>query len=379
MKWMAWIGVIVVIVGVLISILGMFLGWLGVFIGILLIFIRSTTVPEGTAKVITRFGGEVKVFIQWVGYTLDQKGNVVPVTGLAKKPWYGGLRVWIGTPWDKEHEYDLRWHSVEEIQGKRVPVFREKITNNVNLRPDRYWRKSTKLETADGQFPDVEWLVGLRSINPGKTIFKSPHNWIENALTELEPTLRAYGRTKTLEGLLDLTREQIWKDIGNDRAIQVVLKTEWGIQIDEQEIGIFDANLPPEDQAALAAEKREDLIAKAKIAVETREREAEKIELQHVRDRAQEIRDGVGLSPKDAIEVVQTERGKVVKQIIEYKGLEGVRGLPLINIGGEIPIGRGPREERERPREEKERKPRRRKFPTKEEVEETLRKTYEKK
>jgi hypothetical protein len=41
----------------------------------------------------------------------------------------------------------------------------------------------------------------------------------------------------------------------------------------------------------------------------------------------------------------------VTKHIIEYKGLEGVRGLPLITIGGER-MPRGPREKR-LPREEK--------------------------
>lgn len=373
---MVWIGVIAVIVGILTSILGMHLGWLCILIGILPMFIRFTTVAEGTAKVITRFGGEVKVFIQWVGNELDPgTGNVTSVLGIAKKPWYGGLRVWIGTPFDKEHEYKLRWHSIEEIQGKRVPVFHEKITDNVDLRPDRYWRKSIKLETADGQFPDVEWLVGLRSINPGKTIFKSPHNWVENALTELEPTLRAYGRTKTLEKFLDLEREQIWEDIGDDRAIQIVLKEEWGIQIDEKEIGIFDVKLPPEDQAALVAEKREELKTKAKIAIEKGEREAETIELRHVTKQAKHMADTLKVSPEDALEAVQIERGKVTKQIIQYKGLRGVRGLPLISIGGErMPRGKG--------EGQREKAPKRKSSSTKEEVDskfrEALKKHYQK-
>ena len=346
--WMQWLNIIEVLTAI---ILGIFFGWAWLAL-IFLIFVRATTVAEGTSKIIMRFGGEVKVFIQWVGNILNQEGNVESVTGPAKKPRYGGLRIWIGTPWDKEHEYDLRWHSIEEIQGKRVPAFREKITNNVNLRPDRYWRKSIKAETADGQFPDVEWLIGLRSINPGKTIFKSPHNWIENALTELEPTLRQYVRTKTLKQLLNLTREQIWIDIGNDRAIQIVLKTEWGIQIDDKEIGIFDANLSPEDQAALAKESRENLLGKAKIAREKKERAAERIELRHVRDRAQEIRDGVRLTPKDAMEVVQTERNKVTKEIIEYKGLERAGGLPLIHIGGEEVLPRKSKEKKEKKEKE---------------------------
>jgi hypothetical protein len=203
-----------------------------------------------------------------------------------------------------------------------------------------------RVETKDGMFPDIEWLIGMRCINPEKTIFKSPHNWVENALTQLEPLLRQYIYTKTLEEVLNLKREQIWNDIGNDRAIQQVLRNEWGIQIDPNEIGIFDVGLPSGYQEALARRKQIELETSARIAAETQEREAEKIELQHVRDRAIELRDAVRLSPKDAIEVVQTERGKVMKHIIEYKGLEKFRGLPLITIGGEVPIRRKRREER---------------------------------
>lgn len=55
-----------------------------------------------------------------------------------------------------------------------------------------------------------------------------------------------------------------------------------------------------------------------KIADEERERDAEKVEILHVRDRTKELME-TGLSAKDAIEVVQTERGKVKKDIKEFK------------------------------------------------------------
>jgi len=74
-----------------------------------------------------------------------------------------------------------------------------------------------------------------------------------------------------------------------------------------------------------------------KIAQEQRERAAEKIELKHITARAKEMREELGISSKDAIEVVQTERYKVDKRIVEYKGLKGVKGLPLISVGGEGP------------------------------------------
>jgi regulator of protease activity HflC (stomatin/prohibitin superfamily) len=318
---------------------------IGIIAGILPLFLRFTIVEEGTAKIIMRWGGVVKVFIQWTGYKLTPEGNVEPVTP-ATRPWYGGLRIWLGTPFDKVHRFKLRWHSIEEVEGKRIPVFHEEMKDCVMLRPDRYWIKMVRVETKDGMFPEIEWLIGMRCINPEKTIFKSPHNWVENALTQLEPLLRQYIYTKTIEEVLKLKGEEIWKDIGNDRVIQEVLRNEWGIQIDPNEIAIFNVDLPSEYQEALARQKQTELETKARIAAETQEREAEKIELQHVRDRAKELIEGVKLSPKDAIEVVQTERGKVTKHIIEYKGLENLRGLPLIIIGGTIPPKEQRREER---------------------------------
>jgi len=242
------------------------------------VFCRVALVKEGTAKIITRWDGVVKVFIQWRSYKLTPEGNVEEVKP-AKKSWYGGLRVWFGTPWDKVYKYDLRFHSVEEVEEKRIPKFHElKGIDYVLLRPDRYWRKSSRVETKDGQFPDVEWLIGMRSINPEKTIFKSPSNWVENALSELEPTLRQFVQTKDLKELLNLKREDIWNAIGKDRAIETVLKEEWGVKIDENEIGIFDVSLPSAYQEALAAESKAKMEAKAvqaKAEIEAIARSAE--------------------------------------------------------------------------------------------------------
>ena len=71
-------------------------------------------------------------------------------------------------------------------------------------------------------------------------------------------------------------------------------------------------------------------------AVEKRERDAEKVELTHVKERAKEMQE-LGLTPKDAVEIIQTERGKVAKTITEIKGLEQTGGFPIITIGGKTP------------------------------------------
>jgi hypothetical protein len=64
-------------------------------------------------------------------------------------------------------------------------------------------------------------------------------------------------------------------------------------------------------------------------AIEEKEREAEKIEIDHVRERIQELIK-TGFTPKEARDIVQTERKKVEKKITEIQGidLEGLgRGI----------------------------------------------------
>jgi len=322
------------------------------------VFCRFTKVKEGTGKIITRFDGVVKVFIQWSGWYMDKNGDVV--SGGPQRRWYGGLRVWLGTPWDKTYTYNLRFHSIEEVEGERVPVHHEiKNADYVQLRPDRYWRKSLGVETKDGQFPDIEWLIGMRSINPEKTIFKAPSNWVENALTELEPTMRQYIRTKDLNKLLNLTRKQIWKDKGNDRVIQIVLKNEWGIQIDEQEIGIFNVILPPEYQKALAAESKAKMEAKAvqtKAEIEAIARAAETIGtviemMAKARGKKpEEIQKEIDADPKLKAEFLSLSENLLIRKLgmesgsrvdIGVEGAEGIERLILNSLAAwqRMPMG----------------------------------------
>jgi len=354
---------------------------IGIGIALLRLFLRFTFVQEGTAAIIMRWRGVVKVFIQWTGYELDERGNVVPIgykldekgnlvpTGekipeKPKKPWYGGLRVWIGLPVDKVYEYHLRFHTVEEKERKREPEYRNiPKANYVELRPDRYWRRNTRMETRDGQFPDVEWQIGMRCINPAKTIFKAPHNWVENALNELEPTLRAYVRTKNLTELLDLTREQIWTTIGKNRAIKEVLRKEWGIQIDTKEIGVFDVVPPPGYQEALAAKSRREMEAAARaeeilgtvVAAVVRATGAKENEIQ-----AEFQKDPKAFYRKHKTTIDNTMTKLSMEERaylrIETPGATGALGdfLRLIAAWQRMPRGRGEeREERRKSRVEK--------------------------
>jgi len=240
-------------------------GWFFPLFLLIFLFIRFTTVEEGTTKIIMRWKGVVKVFLQWRGYELTNDGNVV-LTGKAR-PRYGGLRVWLGLPIDEVYRYKLRWHSVEEVEGKRIPEFHEKMVDYVLVRPDRYWLKTPRLETKDGHFPDIEWLIGMRCINPEKTIFKAPHNWVENVLSQITPVLRLLARQYNLAELINLSRDEIWEammKISEGERIIENLENEWGVKIEEKEIAIFDISPPPGYQEVLAAEAKMRLEAKAR-------------------------------------------------------------------------------------------------------------------
>ncbi len=61
-----------------------------------------------------------------------------------------------------------------------------------------------------------------------------------------------------------------------------------------------------------------------RVAIEAKQREAEYIEIKHVINCAKGIGNELGISSEEAIQVVQKERGKVQKDIKEFKGLEGI-------------------------------------------------------
>lgn len=87
-------------------------------------------------------------------------------------------------------------------------------------------------------------------------------------------------------------------------------------------------------------------VAKAaeQAAKELHEMAAEKIEIAHVLARAKSIQEGLGVSPEQALEVVQSERGKVPKEVIDVRG------------GGIVVVTRekGKKEKEEKEEEEKE-------------------------
>lgn len=98
-----------------------------------------------------------------------------------------------------------------------------------------------------------------------------------------------------------------------------------------------------------------------KIAMEAVDREAEKIELDHVAARINELLKIKGMSLEAAVEIVQTERGKIKKHVQEIKGLGNGAAIPLVQIGtgagAEKTRNHGENEEDEERRRKKNRTP----------------------
>jgi len=71
-----------------------------------------------------------------------------------------------------------------------------------------------------------------------------------------------------------------------------------------------------------------------KVANEVKEREAEMIELEHIREQVKRMVAELGIKPEKALEIIQTERNKVIKTIEErnmnYTGLDGTGMLGAI-------------------------------------------------
>jgi len=81
-------------------------------------------------------------------------------------------------------------------------------------------------------------------------------------------------------------------------------------------LNIKDIIIKPGSQLEIAAEKK---------VTEEREKDAEKTELDHVRERIEELMgEPYKFSPQEARDIVQVERGKATKEIKDFQGLKAI-------------------------------------------------------
>lgn len=139
-------------------------------------------------------------------------------------------------------------------------------------------------------------------VNPAQSLSVSEAVIRQSLIELIQQVFRARIRELDEQVALNVTeqlRSQLEK-LADEQA------TAWGVDVRQVLLG--ELALPPEVQADYENVRREE-----------RQREAERIELAHVGARITELQ-AMGYSPEQALEIVQTERGKVKKEIREIKG-----------------------------------------------------------
>lgn len=138
------------------------------------------------------------------------------------------------------------------------------------------------------------------------SVDRGPKNWEDALRARDEVTAMLIRDIAGLpSGFSDEEKREAIRKIKLGDGVQPI--PQLGITLNRLNIG----EIKPKGELARAAE----LMVK-----EQKEREGEKMEFAHVMDRVQEIVEKLGCTPKQAIEIVQTERGKVEKKIKEIRG-----------------------------------------------------------
>jgi hypothetical protein len=187
-----------------------------------------------------------------------------------KEPWhlFGGFRFYGIWPLFDVFIYRLRWNDIHRSRERdgnmEDPSFHDKWLDYVLLRPDVY---STNLQGAETNPSErlalnVAFNVTMQVVNPYKTIFVAPPNWVENVMVRLDAVLRGFIAAYTLDQLLVMRGDEtgVWEKLGQDPFIQRTLQ-EWGILIPEGGIQMRDIGLPVELQTVAEAKRVEELRA----------------------------------------------------------------------------------------------------------------------
>lgn len=113
----------------------------------------------------------------------------------------------------------------------------------------------------------------------------------------------------------NIEQEQIIRKVAQGNGVQPI--PQLGITLNRLNV----KEIKPRGELARAAE----LLVK-----EQRERVGEKLEIQHVQNMILELKNILGITNEQALEIIQTERGKVTKKIQEIKGTVSVETLEKI-------------------------------------------------
>ncbi len=258
----------------------------GVVLGIFLYGLRKLSTDPPNYGVITWFGERTGGVIKegWHWFLLPQfVQGFVPVDMTAKNQ-------------DFLPE-DIRTPDMAEIKIEAAITFRPDPKNLINY-------LNVKGEAGVRQILDdvVEEAIRERAANP----LKDPKTWEEAVkmkdvfIAEVAATIKGQNVDTMQPDELKKLALELRRGNGN-----VEIET-LGIVLSRVNV----KSIKPTGELAQAAEQ---------VAKELREMQAEKVEIDNVGDRIKELAEKSGISPELAVEVVQTERKKVTKDIKQIK------------------------------------------------------------
>ncbi|MFA5173182.1 MAG: SPFH domain-containing protein [Candidatus Paceibacterota bacterium] len=206
-----------------------FLNNLGIFLALILLFpvvIRFlaynnfvfTIVEEGTAKMILCFGGFHRLVMNYKNHYFNQQWDIVEEKSQERK---GGLAELVeailpflmlknvkvvGIPFiHSVHWYKFKWTSYEQEgsgQGiKSVAQTKERIIDYILVMDDFYFVRIDEAETEEKIQVNVNILMGLRIVNPYKSL-KKVQKWLEATTDLIKPSFRSFINTMQLDEFL---------------------------------------------------------------------------------------------------------------------------------------------------------------------------------
>lgn len=172
--------------------------------------------------------------------------------------------------------------------------------------------------------PDADYLIEYLNSGEESGVKKIIADVVEEAVREFaaDPGREPYTWEQAVKMRTDFLAEIVLKIMGKDpssttpderKGVAMELGRGNG-KLKIQTLGIVlnrvnVTSIKPKGELAKAAEKE---------ATERREQKAEKVELEHIAERIEALKK-LGFSNEQALEIIQTERGKVTKNITETK------------------------------------------------------------
>ena len=195
-------------------------------------------------------------------------------------------------------EGPANWRELNRSQLEAASVLVKKIAGKSLVKIPDYAQK----------VPTFIWLRYFSQPRPMKNFLENEETWAKDEWKQVEDVIRNIKENNgdhafdALKKAVEERREQV--DAIRMGTAKILIE-DLGVFIERLNLGDMDVLGGVSEQAEAQAR-------------EVEEREAEKVELSHVKQRIQTFMD-VGYSKEQALEIVQTERGKVTKSISETK------------------------------------------------------------